>query len=232
MDNNNNKIPRHIAFIMDGNRRWAKEKGMPIFLGHKNGAETFKKIINYSANLGVKIITAFAFSTENHNRPKDEVDYLMDLLVSWLDSQFDEMKKNDICFRLIGNRTGVSKKVLEKIEEVEKKTSGNKSLILNFAFNYGGRDELIRAMKKITTQNIKLDSITEELIEKNLDLAGLPDPDLIIRTSGEQRLSGFLPWNSAYSELYFPKVYWPDFDESELDKAIDEFNRRQRRFGR
>lgn len=232
MNNKNQIIPTHIAFIMDGNRRWAKEKGMPVILGHKKGAEMFKKVVNYSANIGVKIVTAFAFSTENHNRPKEEVDYLMDLFIDWLDSQLAEMKEKNICFRLIGNRIGIPEKVLSKIDQVEKETFGNKALILILAFNYGGRDELTRAMQKIADQKIPPELINEELIEKNLDLAGQPDPDLIIRTSGEQRLSGFLPWHSAYSELYFPKVYWPDFDEAELDKAIEEFNCRQRRFGK
>jgi len=232
MNNKNKIIPVHIAFIMDGNRRWAKEKGKPLFLGHKKGAEIFKKVVNYAADIGVKIITAFAFSTENRDRPKEEVDYLMNLFIDWLDSQLREMKEKNICFRLIGNRIGIPEKVLNKIDQVEKETFGNNSLIINFAFNYGGRDELTRAMQKIADQKIPSELINERLIEKNLDLAGQPDPDLIIRTSGEQRLSGFLPWHSAYSELYFPKVYWPDFDEAELDKAIEEFNRRQRRFGK
>lgn len=228
----NQNIPVHIAFIMDGNRRWAKEKGIPALMGHKNGAEMFKRVVNYSADIGIKIVTAFAFSTENRDRPKEEVDYLMDLFIDWLDSQLKEMKKNGVRFRLIGNRSGIPEKVLNKINQVEKETIGNDSLILNFAFNYGGRDEIVRAIKKIVNQKISSELINEELVEKNLDLAGMPDPDLIIRTSGEQRLSGFLPWHSAYSELYFPKVYWPDFDEAELDKAIEEFNCRQRRFGK
>lgn len=225
------KIPEHVAIIMDGNRRWAKERGLPTLMGHKKGAETVKKIVTHAGNLGVKVITVFSFSTENWSRSADEVSYLMDLFVEWIDGYLPEIKSKGISFRFIGKEDGLPDKVLARLKKAAGETKDNKNLIFNLAINYGGRDELVRAVKKIVDRG-EAAEISEELINANLDTAGLPDPDLIIRTSGEQRLSGFLLWQSAYSELYLPSVYWPDFDEREFDKAIEEYNHRMRRFGK
>ena len=225
------KIPKHVAIIMDGNRRWAKERGLPTLMGHKKGAETVKKIVTHAGNLGVKVVTVYSFSTENWNRPAEEVSYLMNLFVEWIDGYLPEIKSKGICFRFIGKEDDLPDKVLARLKKAAEETKDNKNLIFNLAINYGGRDELVRAVKKIADRG-EAAKISEEMISANLDTAGLPDPDLVIRTSGEQRLSGFLLWQSAYSELYFPSVYWPDFDEREFDKAIEEYNHRQRRFGK
>ena len=225
------KIPEHVAIIMDGNRRWAKERGLPTLMGHKKGADMVKKIIEHAGNLGVRVVTVFAFSTENWSRSADEVDYLMNLFVEWIDGYLPEIMSKGICFRFIGKEDGLSDKVVARLKKAVDETKDNSKLTFNLALNYGGRDELVRAVKKIADRG-EAAEISEEMISANLDTAGLPDPDLIIRTSGEQRLSGFLLWQSAYSEMYFPAVYWPDFDEKEIDKAIEEYNHRQRRFGK
>lgn len=214
---------------MDGNRRWASEKGLPKLVGHQKGAEALKKIVNYCGGLGVQVVTVYAFSTENWDRPEEEVEYLMSLLVVWIDDFLKEIKENGIRFRHIGNRERLPEKVLASIDRAADETKDNNKMIFNIALNYGGRDELRRAIIKLAGAK---DEITEEKISENLDTAGLPDPDLVIRTSGEMRLSGFLLWQAAYAELYFTPKYWPDFDEAELDSAIAEFNSRQRRFGK
>ncbi len=223
------KIPRHIAFIMDGNRRWAKERGLPKLVGHQKGAEALKKIINHCGQIGVDVVTVYAFSTENWDRPKEEVDYLMELIVNWIGDYLPEIKEKGIRFRHMGNRDRLPDKVLKSLDAAIEETKDNHKMVFNLALNYGGRDELTRAVEKIARTG---EMITEEKVSNNLDSANLPDPDLVIRTSGEMRLSGFLLWQAAYSELYFTKKYWPDFDEEELDKAIEEYNSRQRRFGK
>lgn len=216
---------------MDGNRRWAKSRGLPTMMGHKEGAQRLRDILLYAQKLGIKIVTVYAFSTENWKRSKVEVDFLMNLSVDFINKNLSELQKNGVKFNHLGSLNKLPKKVQQKINEAIEETKHNDKLIFNIALNYGGRDELVRAVKNIVDQSYKLEDINEELINAHLDTAGQPDPDLIIRTSGEQRLSGFLPWQSAYSELYFTDVYWPDFDDKELDKAIEEYNNRQRRFG-
>jgi undecaprenyl diphosphate synthase len=225
-------IPNHIAIILDGNRRWAKKRGLPSIIGHKKGAERLKEIISYSAEIGVKIFTAYVFSTENWHRSKKEVDYLMKLLVDFIDKYLVEMKEKNIRFKHLGSKDELSDVVKDKIAKTEQETKNNTGMIFCPALNYGGRDELVKAVRKIVKTKIVSEKITEETIAENLYITGVSDPDLLIRTSGEQRLSGFLLWQSAYSELYFTKTLWPDFTPTQLDKAIEEYNNRQRRFGK
>ncbi|HSR88953.1 MAG TPA: isoprenyl transferase [Candidatus Udaeobacter sp.] len=229
---NKNVIPAHVAIILDGNRRWAKAKGLPVFFGHKKGMENAKKIVLYAQKIGVKIITMYGFSTENWSRSEKEVGYLMKLFENYIDKFIDEYKKKGVQFRHVGSMKELPISLQKKITNAIELTKNNQGIIANLALNYGGRDEIKRTVQKLVEKNVKASNITLDLINKNLDTAGLPDPDLIIRTSGEQRTSGFLLWQGAYSELYFPKVNWPDFDEKELDKAVAEFNKRQRRFGK
>lgn len=228
MDSNTN-IPKHIAFIMDGNRRWATENGLPKLVGHQKGAEILKKIINHCGELGVQVVTVYAFSTENWDRPSEEVNYLMALIVEWINNYLSEITSKGIQLRHIGNRERLPEKVLKCLDNAVAQTKDNNKMVFNLAFNYGGRDELKRAVNRLVSESRP---ITEKNITDSLDTAGLPDPDLVIRTSGEMRLSGFLLWQAAYAELYFAEKYWPDFNEIELDKAISEFNSRQRRFGK
>lgn len=233
MTNTNTKIiPRHVAIILDGNRRWAKERKLPTFFGHRKGMENAKKIVLYAQKLGVKVITMYAFSTENWSRSEKEVNYLMKLFENYIDKYIGDYHKRGVKFRHIGSLKELPATLQKKIKNAIELTKNNEGIIANLALNYGGRDEIKRAMRKIISQEIKSKDIDFDLISENLDTAGLPDPDFIIRTSGEQRLSGFLLWQGAYSELYFPKVHWPAFDEKEFDKAIEEFNKRQRRFGK
>jgi undecaprenyl diphosphate synthase len=227
-----NKIPDHIAIILDGNRRWAKAKGLPTFFGHKKGMENAKKIVLHAQNRGVKVITMYGFSTENWSRSEKEVGYLMKLFEKYIDKNIADYKKRGIRFRHIGSLKELPASLQEKIKHAIELTKDCTGIIANMALNYGGRDEIKRAIQKIIKSGVKASEIDFETISHNLDTAGLPDPDLVIRTSGEQRTSGFLLWQGAYSELYFPKVEWPDFDTDQFDKAIAEFNKRQRRFGK
>lgn len=233
MTNTNKKIiPNHIAIILDGNRRWAKERGLPTFFGHKKGMENAKKIVLYAQKAGVKVITMYAFSTENWSRSEKEVNYLMKLFEGYIDKYIGDYQKRGVKFRHIGSLKELPASLQKKIKNAIELTKNNKGIIANLALNYGGRDEIKRMIKKLIDNEIRSDDINFDLISENLDTAGLPDPDFIIRTSGEQRISGFLIWQGAYSELYFPKCHWPDFNEKEFDKAIAEFNKRQRRFGK
>ncbi len=233
MTNTNKKIiPNHIAIILDGNRRWAKERGLPTFFGHKKGMENAKKIVLYAQKAGVKVITMYAFSTENWSRSEKEVNYLMKLFEGYIDKYIGDYLKRGVKFRHIGSLKELPASLQNKIKNAIELTKNNKGIIANLALNYGGRDEILRMIKKLVGRGIKSKDITLDLISANLDTAGLLDPDFIIRTSGEQRTSGFLIWQGAYSELYFPKCHWPDFDAKEFDKAIAEFNKRQRRFGK
>jgi len=233
MVNTNLKIiPRHLAIILDGNRRWAKERGLPTFFGHKKGMANAKKIVLYAQKVGVKVITMFAFSTENWSRSEKEVDYLMKLFENYIDKYIGDYHKRGVKFRHVGSLQELPVSLQKKIKSAIELTKNNKGIIANLALNYGGRDEIKRAVQKLINGGVKAKDVTMDLIGESLDTADLPDPDLIIRTSGEQRTSGFLIWQGAYSELYFPKVHWPDFDEKELDKAIAEYNKRQRRFGK
>ena len=228
-------IPTHIAIIMDGNRRWAKQRNLPIKLGHKQGAETLKSIVRYGNKIGLKYLTVYAFSTENWKRSKDEVDNLMKLLENYLASFTEQADTENVVIRVLGNMEALSESLQKSIADAIKRTEKNTGIVFNIALNYGGRDELVHAVKKISRDvlngNLNVDNITEETISKNLYTYDIPDPDLLIRTSGELRLSGFLPWQSVYSEFYFVDKLWPDFNEEDLDMAIDEFNRRTRKFG-
>ncbi len=224
-------LPHHVGFIIDGNRRWAKEKGLPSFMGHKKGIERVDEIVKYAQDLGVKIVTIYAFSTENWKRSGKEVSYLMNLFEDFAINKIKDANKRGMRIRILGDLQKLPLSLQKVLKRLMKLTDNNQKIIVNVALNYGGRDEIIRALHKLAALKIKPNEITEELINQNLDTAGLPDPDLIIRTSGEQRLSNFLIWQTTYSELYFPKIYWPDFDKNQLDLAILEFQNRQRRLG-
>lgn len=226
------KIPQHIGIIMDGNRRWAKERGLPSLEGHHQGYEKLKEIAKLCFKRGVKVLTVFAFSTENWDRSKEEVSYLMALLKMAVKEALDEFHKDNIRMKISGRINQLSKDLQEAITETVEKTRNNTKGILNLALNYGGRPEIIDAIKEIIDKNIPAQKIDEKIVKENLYMSDLPDPELIIRTSGEKRLSGFLLWESAYSELYFTKKYWPDFNEKDLDEALQEYDRRERRFGK
>ena len=220
-------IPNHIAIIMDGNGRWAKGKNRPRVFGHKAGADTLRKIVKYCGNIGVKYLTVYAFSTENWKRSQEEVSALMTLFKTYINSEKKMLLENKVRFMVSGREEGVSESLLKAIRELEKETSKDYKMTLNIAFNYGGRAEIIDAIKKAKEMG---EEITEENFSKFL-YNDIPDPELIIRTSGELRISNFLLWQLAYSEIYITDVYWPDFDEKELDKAIESYNKRERRFG-
>lgn len=223
-------IPTHIAIIMDGNRRWARKRALPTNLGHSQGAKTLEKIATACQELGVKFLTVFAFSTENWKRSEEEVNYLMKLLAENISSFDKRFKNDDVRIRLVGDINGLPDELQTGIREIEERTKLKSGLTVNVAINYGGRAEIVNAVRRINEDNIE--NITEETLNKYMYTYDAPDPDLIIRTAGEQRLSGFLIWQSAYSEFYFTDVLWPDFDEKELDKAISEFNSRKRNFGK
>ena len=227
----NNLIPKHIAIIMDGNRRWAKQKNLDPKLGHKAGAETLENIVHYANNIGIKYITVYAFSTENWKRSSEEVSYLMALLKRYLTKNKIDALRQGIRIRVIGDLSRLSEDLQQLIREMEEDTKEMKNLNLTIALNYGGRDELVRAFQKMSKDGLSGDQIKEDTISAYLDTADIPDPDLLIRTSGEERISNFLLWQIAYSELYFTDCYWPEFDENELNKAIESFGKRQRRFG-
>lgn len=222
------RVPNHIAIIMDGNGRWAKEKGMPRTYGHKAGADTLRKILTSCGELGIKYLTVYAFSTENWKRAKEEVDTLMFLFKTYLKNEKKLLMKNNVKFLVSGRKEGVSKDLLAEISKLEEATKGNTGITLNIAFNYGGRAELVDAIKEIVKNNEK--EITEETVEKYL-YNQFPDPELLIRTSGEMRISNFLLWQIAYSEIYVTDTYWPDFNKDELIKAIESYQKRDRRFG-
>lgn len=222
------RIPSHIAIIMDGNGRWAERRGLPRTLGHKEGAVALRKIITYAGEIGIKYLTVYAFSTENWKRSKDEVDALMFLFKTYLKNEEKNIMKNNVRFLVSGRKEGVSPSLLEAIKNLEDKSKNNTGLTLNIAFNYGGRAEIIDAVNSIL--KLKKDHIDEENFSKYL-YSDIPDPELLIRTSGEFRISNFLLWQIAYSEIYITEALWPDFDEKELDKAIESYNGRDRRFG-
>ncbi len=229
------KIPQHIAIILDGNGRWAKAKGMPRNYGHTAGAKNVETVCQAAHDLGVKYVTMYAFSTENWNRPEGEVEALMKLLESYLKNCIKTADKNNMRVRVIGNTTRLSERFQERIRELEAASAKNDGLNLQIAINYGSRDEMTRAMRRMSEDvaagKRKPEEITESVFEEYLDTAGIPDPDLLIRTSGELRLSNFLLWQLAYSEFYFTDVPWPDFHKEELERAIEAYNKRDRRFG-
>ncbi|MBU3918825.1 di-trans,poly-cis-decaprenylcistransferase [Patescibacteria group bacterium] len=221
-------LPYHIGIIMDGNRRWAKDKGLGSLAGHQKGFETFEKIARYCQKKGIKILTVFAFSTENWNRSKKEKDYLMKIFLSvFRKERIDELMKEKVKINVLGQKYRFSKQLQKKIQEIEDLTKDNTKFILNICLSYGGRADIIEAIKKIGEKKI-----TEDLISKNLWTQGLPDPDLIIRTGKEKRISNFLIWQAAYAELYFSDKHWPEFTEHDLDKALKEYDERKRRFGK
>lgn len=232
---NKEDMPRSIAIIMDGNRRWAKSKGKPVSFGHKEGAKTLEKIVRYANKIGLEYITVYAFSTENWKRAEEEVKTLMLLLQTYLDDYAKRADSENIRVKILGDITALSNGMQKSIKECMERTKNNTGITFNIALNYGGRDEIVKATKKIAEQvkqgKINVDDINEEMISNNLYTFGEPDPDLIIRTSGEIRLSGFLPWQSVYSELLFIKKNWPDFSEEDLDNAIIEYQKRTRKFG-
>lgn len=229
------RIPEHIGIIMDGNGRWAKAKGYPRTIGHKAGVETIRRIIKEAQRLGVKYITLYAFSTENWKRPKEEVGALMKLLVQYFRLELNELHENGVVVNTIGDISKLPKECIEEIKKAKEKTKNNTGIVMNLALNYGGRDEIVRAVKFLTKDvaegKISEEEIDEKSIEKYLYTAGMPDPDMIIRPSGEQRLSNFLLWQCAYSEFWYSDINWPDFTEKDLRKAIFDFQNRDRRFG-
>ena len=224
-----------IAIIMDGNRRWAKERGLPVGLGHKEGAKTLEKIVRYANKRGIKYITVYAFSTENWKRAEEEVKTLMTLFQSYLDDYSKRADSENIKVKIIGSRDGLSEKMKDSISKCMERTKDNTGITFNIALNYGGRDELLKAVKNISEQvkenKLNIEDITEETISNNLYTQGQPDPDLLIRTSGEIRLSNFLPWQLVYSEFLFIEKYWPDFSEEDLENAIKIYQQRNRKFG-
>ncbi len=231
-------LPQHIGFIMDGNGRWAKQRGLERTKGHKEGAKTFKKIGEYCADVGIKYMTFYAFSTENWNRPKKEVLGLMELFKEYLrdgDTRTDENTVRQMRLRFIGEREGLPKDLLALINKAEKSTEKYDKVTVNIALNYGGRAELVHAAKeiarKVQNKEISVDDINEQLISDNIYTSGQPDPDIIVRPSGEYRLSNFLPWQSAYSEFWFSDVLWPDFNEGHVNEILFDYQKRNRRFG-
>lgn len=228
-------VPQHIAIILDGNGRWAKKKGMPRSYGHTQGSKNVERICEDAYKMGVKYLTVYAFSTENWKRPKDEVDTLMNLLRNYMKTCLKTAEKNRMRVRVIGDKTALAEDIQKRIAELEEATKDNDGLCFQIALNYGSRDEMLRAMKKMAADcvdgKVELEQVDEGLFETYLDTHDIPDPDLMIRTSGEQRLSNYLLWQLAYSEFYFTDVLWPDFTKEDLAKAIEYYNCRDRRFG-
>jgi undecaprenyl diphosphate synthase len=228
-------IPVHVAIIMDGNGRWAKKRFLPRLEGHRQGAKAVRRVVEFCRRSGIRYLTLYAFSTENWNRPEGEVSGLMKLLSQFLDSELNDLHKNDIRFRTIGETNRLPDKLVEKIDAAKSRTENNKSMNLNIALSYGGRSEIVRACCKIAQAfregQMTLDDVDEKYFSSMLDTAGIPDPDLLIRTGGDIRVSNFLLWQLAYSELYFTNVLWPDFDDDVFSAAIQDYKSRQRRFG-
>ncbi len=228
-------IPRHVAIILDGNGRWAKAKGLPRNAGHIQGAKVVEDMCEIVWNKGIEFFTVYAFSTENWSRPDDEVAALMKLLRNYMVGAKKRANKNNMCVRVIGDKSGLDADLQESIEDLEQATAGNTGLHFQIAINYGGRDEIVRAARKLAADvkagSLEIADIDAQALDTRLDTAGLPDPDLLIRTCGEQRISNFLLWQLAYTEFYFCDVPWPDFNEAELDKAIAAYNKRDRKYG-
>ena len=230
-----NNIPKHIAIIMDGNGRWAKMRNLPRTMGHKAGVETIRNIVKEADAIGVKYVTFYAFSTENWKRPKEEVNALMKLLVQYLRKELDELHENGVVINVLGDISRLPEECITEINRAKEKTKNNTGLVMNMALNYGGRAEIIRAIKNIVLdskeEKIDVDDIDEALVNKYLYTANMPDPDIIIRPSGEQRLSNFLLWQCAYSEFWYSDINWPDFTAENLKEAIIDYQKRNRRFG-
>jgi len=229
------KIPRHVAIIVDGNGRWAEKRGLPRSAGHREGAKTVKRIIELAYDLGIRYLTFFAFSSENWSRPKEEVDELMKLYLDYLKSAENETNDKNVRVKIIGSRDGLSRELIDHIDKVEKNTQNKDKMTLVIALNYGGRQDILQAVKKIVDDVqegvLDKDSITEKDIQNRLYTEDIPDPDLMIRTSGEMRISNFLIWQCSYTEFYFSEVLWPDFREKHFKDALIDYQRRNRRFG-
>jgi len=225
------KVPVHVGIIMDGNGRWARARGLPRLAGHRAGTENLRRVLRAAAEFGIQILTIYAFSTENWGRPKEEVEGLLDLMERMIDRELPELHQEGVQIRHIGRLDRVPERLKEKIRYALETTKDNRRLILNVAFNYGGRTEIIDAVRRIIREGIPPEEVNEALFSQYLYTAGLPDPDLIIRTSGEMRVSNFLIWQGAYAEYYVTPTYWPDFDKDELYKALVAFSKRERRFG-
>lgn len=224
-------IPYHVAIIMDGNGRWAKQRGLPRVAGHRAGTDNLRRVLESCGEFGIKMLTIYAFSTENWRRPEDEVQGLMGIFEDVIDRELPEFNEKGVRLRHIGSLNGLKPVFADKVRNAIELTKNNNKLILNIAFNYGGRAEIVDAVKKLIARGVKADDITEEMISANLYTADVPDPDLIIRTSGEMRVSNFLIWQGAYSEYYLAPVYWPDFDKKQMKLALEEYAKRHRRFG-
>lgn len=229
------KIPVHVAIIMDGNGRWAKKRGLPRTAGHAQGARTVEQILEDADHMGIRYLTVYAFSTENWSRPDNEVKALMNLLRTYMKTSLAKCARNNVRIRVIGDKSRLDKDLQDSIANLEKETASNTGIGFQIAINYGSRDEIVRAVQaaaqKVSSGELRPEDITEAAISDSLDTAGIPDPDLLIRTGGEQRISNFLLWQTAYSELYFCDAAWPDFNKNELEKAVDAYNNRERRYG-
>ena len=223
---------KHVAIIMDGNRRWAKEKNLPTALGHKKGVDSLKNILRACNDFSIKYLTVYAFSTENWNRKKEEVEFLMNLVAVTLTNELAEMHKENVQIHFIGDLTKLSDKLQKILANAVETTKNNTGVVLQIALNYGSRDEIVHAVQKIVESGVKSDEIDEQLISENLYTAGVPDPDILIRTGGEQRISNYLLWQIAYSEIIIRSEFWPDFDKNSLKDSILEFGKRQRRYGK
>ena len=225
------RLPRHVAIIMDGNGRWALQRGLPRLAGHKAGTENLRRVIRSTVEFGIPYLTIYAFSTENWGRPPEEVQGLMRILEDVIDRELNELHKEGVQLRHIGRLERLAPRLQEKVLDAVEMTRNNQRLILNIAFNYGGRDEIVQAVQKIIRDGVTAEDVTDELIGQYLYTAGVPDPDLIIRTSGELRVSNFLIWQAAYSEWYITPTFWPDFDKEEYRRALETFAQRDRRYG-
>lgn len=232
---NGMKIPNHVAIILDGNGRWAKSKGMPRNYGHVQGAKTVEVICEEAYRMGIQYLTVYAFSTENWNRPRDEVDALMGLLRNYMKTCLKTAAKNNMCVRILGEKSRLDNDIRNRMTQLEEATKANTGLHFQIAINYGGRDEIVRAVRRLAGNaadgSLRAEDITEDMISEALDTHGIPEPDLLIRTCGEQRISNFLLWQLAYTEFYFTPVAWPDFSKEELEKAVEAYNKRDRRYG-
>lgn len=225
-------LPTHLAIIPDGNRRWARKKGLPVYQGHKKGVENFRRIAEFARQKGIEILTFYAFSSENWKRAKSEINYLMELFEEAVDKSIEKLNEQKVKLQIIGNRSKLPPAVIKALEKGERITQDNKQGILNIALSYGGREEILEATKKMLKKGVGPEALTEEKFKQNLWTKDIKDPDLIVRTGKEKRLSNFLLWQGAYSELYFSEKYWPEFSPQDLDKALVEYSERQRRFGR
>ncbi len=231
MPETSRRVPEHVGIIMDGNGRWAKARGLPRVAGHRAGTKNLRRVIRAAANAGIKHLTFYAFSTENWNRPEEEISGLMGLLGEFIETETPELHKEGARLLHIGHLEHLEPQLRKKIENAIELTKNNTRIDVILAFSYGGRDEILTAVKKIVSEGIPVDEITQNTLSDHMFTAGIPDPDLIIRTSGEQRTSNFLTWQSVYSEWAFPQVFWPDFDEATLSEILEDFSTRDRRFG-